>query len=56
MKPGRSFNMSKSTKRMLATVALTKKPDFKAAMIAAEIASKMQVKIPRTKEPKDNGL
>ena len=43
-KPTRTYNMSKTTKRMLATLQGQRRHDVKPLMIDAEIQSKIQVR------------
>jgi hypothetical protein len=49
MKPGKHFNLSKTTKRAMATLLGNRKHAFKSAMIQAELAAAIQPR--REKRP-----
>jgi hypothetical protein len=51
MKPGKTFNLKKTTKAMLASITdPVKRNEWKRAMIQAQLASEIVVK----REPRDN--
>lgn len=54
-KPGKTYNMSKPTKCMLALHSGQRRSDVKSAMIQAEIQSRIQIKRER-RESNDAGL
>jgi hypothetical protein len=56
MKPGKHFNLSKTTKRVMATLLGDRKHAYKLAMIQAELAAAIQPR--RERRPQgatDNG-
>ena len=56
MKPGKHFNLSKTTKRVMATLLGDRKHAYKSAMIQAELAAAIQPR--RERRPQgatDNG-
>lgn len=56
MKPGRLFKLSKSTKRVMATVPSERRHIFKQLMIEAEVAAAIQPKRERRQGSHDAGL
>jgi len=58
MKPNKTFNLKKSTKTMLATIVdPVKRSEWKRAMIQAQMASEIVIKVPTRDRnaPKGNG-
>jgi hypothetical protein len=55
-KPGKTFNMSKPTKCLLARHSGSRRADIKASMIQAEIQSRIQVKRERNRDTNDARL
>lgn len=53
MKPGKLFKLSKSTKRVMATLPLSRRHDFRKAMIEAEVAAAVQPKRERRQGTQD---
>ena len=56
MKPGKLFKLSKDTKRVMATLPLARRHDFKRSMIEAEVAASIQPKRERRQGTQDAGL
>jgi hypothetical protein len=56
MKPGKHFNLSKSTKRVMASMLGQRSSDYKRAMIEAELAASIQPKRERRQGTQDAGL
>ena len=54
MKPTGAFKLSKSTKRVLATMDQSMASHFKKMMIEAELAEKVQVRAPRQRDNNSN--
>ena len=56
MKPGKLFKLSKSTKRVMATLPLSRRHDFRRAMIDAEVNASIQPRRERRQGTQDAGL
>jgi hypothetical protein len=54
MKPGKTFNLSKETKRTLATMPLDKRNAWKKCMIEAELYEAVVPKITKRDKPGGN--
>lgn len=56
MKPGKLFKLSKTSKRVMATLHGQRKHNYKALMIEAEVAASIQPKRERRQGNQDAGL